>query len=67
MCFLVNRMKKDIQAVLVRDLYQPQLMGQLLREADDIAEKREACKELLSILQRAMDILNSARDFNAMA
>jgi predicted esterase YcpF (UPF0227 family) len=60
-------MKKEIQAVLVRELYQPHLLDLLLREADDIAEKREACAELLVILQRAMDILNSARDFNAMA
>jgi dynamin 1-like protein len=67
MCFLVTRIKKEIQAVLVRELYQPQLLDSLLREADDIAEKREACKELLVILQRAMDILNSARDYNAMA
>lgn len=59
-------MKRELQSELVRELYQPQLLDGLLREADDIAEKRESCRELLSILQRAMDILNSARDFNAM-
>ena len=66
-CFLVTRMKKELQAELVRELYQPHLLDILLREADDIGEKRESCRELLQILQRAMDILNQARDFNAMA
>jgi len=67
MAFLVTRMKRELQAELVRELYQPHLLDELLKEADDIAEKRESCKELLDILQRAMDILNSARDYNAMA
>ena len=67
MCFLVSRVRKEIQSQLVRDLYRPELLESLLREADDIAEKREACRELLQILGRAMDILNSARDYNAMA
>jgi hypothetical protein len=66
MAFLVTRMKRELQAELVRELYQPHLLDELLREADDIAEKRESCRELLDILQRAMDILNSARDYNAM-
>jgi dynamin 1-like protein len=66
MCFLVKRIQREIQAMLVRDLYQPQLLDQLLREADDIAEKREAAAELLQILERAIAILNSARDFNAL-
>lgn len=43
MCFLVTRMKRELQAELVRELYQPQLMDALLKEADDIAEQRRSC------------------------
>jgi hypothetical protein len=66
-CFLVTRVKKELQAQLVAELYQASLLDTLLAEADDIAEKRESCKELLAILERAMAILNTARDFNAMS
>lgn len=67
MCFLVNHVKAHLQAELVRHLYKPELMDTLLKEADDIAEKRASCQELLSILHRALEILNTARDFNALA
>jgi len=66
MCFLVNKTKKGIQAELVRQLYKSESMEQLMQEAPDIAEKRQACQELLAILHRAMEIINHARDFNAM-
>jgi replication fork clamp-binding protein CrfC len=67
MGFLVHHTKKELQSELVKQLYNPQHFVSLLSEAEDISEKRESCKELLSILKRAMDILNTARDYNPMA
>lgn len=65
MCFLVNHVKKDMQSELVKTLYKEQLFPTLLKEADDIAEKRMSCLELLDIMQRALDIVNQVRDFNS--
>jgi dynamin 1-like protein len=67
MGFLVNHAKKELQSELVSQLYQPTLFDSLMREAEDISEKRASCEELLSILRRALEIINQARDFNPLA
>ena len=35
-----------------------------MRETDDVATRRRACKEMKDLLLRALEILNEIRDFN---
>jgi len=67
MYFLVNHSKQDIQSELVKTLYKENLFQSLLKEADDISQKRNACVDLLRIMRRALDIVNNVRDFNCLA
>ncbi len=62
MCFLVNRFKQDVQSELVRALYKEHLFESLLREADDVSEKRRSCVQLLAIMRHALEIVNHVRD-----
>jgi hypothetical protein len=43
MYFLVNHSKQDIQSELVRTLYKETLFEGLLKEADDVSQKRMQC------------------------
>jgi hypothetical protein len=36
----------------------------LMREEEDIAQRRRNCKEMHGLLRRAMEIVNEVRDFN---
>jgi dynamin 1-like protein len=64
MCFLVRKSQAELQSELVSTLYKEELFPELLEENPDIALKRESCAELLSVLRRAMEIINEVRDFN---
>lgn len=64
MHFLVNTFKESLQNELVKELYKEQIMAELMRETDDVAGRRRACKEMKELLQRALEIVNEVRDFN---
>lgn len=64
MYFMVNTAKEVIQRELVSQLYREELFGELLKEADDIAERRAHCKELRKNLQNAADIVSQIRDYS---
>jgi dynamin 1-like protein len=64
MYFLVNHVRDSVQNELVSELYREAEMGQLLKEADDIATRRQTCLEMKDLLGKAMDIVNEVRDFN---
>lgn len=64
MCLLVNATKTELQTELVRALYKEDLLPVLLRERDDVAERREAAEITLATLKRAMAITNEIRDFS---
>ena len=38
--------------------------GDLMREEEDIAQRRRNCREMHGLLRRAMEIVNEVRDFN---
>jgi len=38
-----------------------------LRETDDIALRRKACKEMKELLDRAVEIVNEVRDFSIVS
>jgi len=64
---LVNYSKQEVQSELVKNLYKEQLFENLLKEADDVSQKRAACSDLLLIMRRALEIVNHVRDYNCLA
>jgi len=63
MHFLVNKSKETIQNELVACLYREELFDDLLSESSQIAQKRESCQTMISILRKAHEILNEVRDY----
>jgi dynamin 1-like protein len=39
-------------------------MADLMRETEEVASRRKACKEMKELLQRAMEIVHEVRDFS---
>jgi replication fork clamp-binding protein CrfC len=64
MCFLVNKSKSSLQSELVRKMYKEDLFKDLLKENDDIAQKRKATQKMLSVLQKAQSIINEIKDIS---
>jgi hypothetical protein len=60
----VNAAKDSLQKELVTQLYRQDLFLNLLKEPDDISERRNTCKEMLAILHTATDVIAQIRDFN---
>lgn len=58
MCFLVNYSKQNMQAELVKQLYNPESIQNLLCESNEIQLQRNNCIELLEMLTHAMQIIN---------
>ena len=64
MYFLVNHVTDGMQNELVGELYREAEVGNLMKEADDIAQRRQTCEEMGDLLTKAMEIVNEVRDFN---
>mmetsp|Transcript_1872 Transcript_1872/g.2804 ORF Transcript_1872/g.2804 Transcript_1872/m.2804 type:complete len:125 (+) Transcript_1872:433-807(+) len=64
MYFLVNHVRDAMQNELVAELYRDAEMQTLMKEADDVAERRKTCVEMKDLLTTALDIVNEVRDFN---
>lgn len=58
MRFLVITFKESLQNELVSQLYREQVMGELMKETDEVASKRRAFSEMRDLLHRASEILN---------
>lgn len=52
------------QNELVSTLYKEDLTGELMRETDDVAERRRISREMLVLLEKACSVVNEVRDFN---
>lgn len=52
------------QNELVSTLYKEDLTGELMRETDDVAERRRISRDMLSLLKKAVNIVSEVRDFN---
>lgn len=63
MYFLVNQSKNAIQSELVSSLYKEGQFEELLAESPEIAHKRRQCRELISIMKKALQIVTEVRDF----
>eukprot|EP01035_Chromulina_nebulosa_P018712 gene18712-24471_t len=66
MHFLVNAFKESLPHELVAELYKDNLISELMKETDDVANKRKACREMKDLLQKALEIVNEVRDFNSI-
>ena len=64
MYFLVNHARDSIQNELVSELYRENEISNLLKETDDIAQRRKTCVEMRNLLGRALEIVNEVWDFN---
>ena len=65
MYFLVNHVKDALQNELVSELYREAEVGSLMKEAEDVAQRRDACLEMRDLLDKALEIINEVRDFNS--
>lgn len=66
MFFLVNHVKDAMQNELVSELYREAEIGGLMKEADDVAQRRQTCTEMQDLLSKALEIVNEVRDFNTL-
>ena len=53
-----------LQNELVSHLYRDDQLAEVMKETDDVAERREEIQEMHAMLQRALEIINEVRDFN---
>ncbi len=61
MHFLVNESSRKLQNSLVSSLYKEERIPSLMKETDDIAERRKIAMEMHNLLEKAMDILHEVR------
>lgn len=62
MYMLVNHVRDSLQNELVGELYRDGEMANLLKEADDVASRRQTCAEMKGLLDKALEIVNEVRD-----
>ena len=67
MFFLVNHVKDALQNELVSELYRESEVETLMKEADDVAQRRQNCEEMRDLLGKALEIVNEVRDFNTFS
>lgn len=67
MFFLVNHCKDAMQNELVSELYREAEIPGLMKEAEDVAARRESCQEMQDLLGKALEIVNEVRDYNTLS
>jgi dynamin 1-like protein len=67
MFFLVNHVKDAMQNELVSELYRESEVVNLMKEAEDVAQRRQNCEEMKDLLGKALEIVNEVRDFNTFS
>ncbi|KAG5499090.1 hypothetical protein GH5_03792 [Leishmania sp. Ghana 2012 LV757] len=60
---MITRLREEVYARLVRELYSEKTANALLAEPPGIAAQRKAAKEMLEALIKAQNALNSVRDY----
>jgi dynamin 1-like protein len=65
MFFLVNHVKDAMQNELVSELYREAEIDVLMKEAEDVAQRRQTCSEMQDLLGKALEIVNEVRDYNS--
>ena len=62
MNFMVNHVQKGLQKHLTQVLYREDSLDTLLREREDIAERRHQCQEATRAIRKALKVLDSLKD-----
>ncbi|VDK53803.1 unnamed protein product [Anisakis simplex] len=62
MCFLVNYVRDNLQSELVRQLYQSDMIHELLAENPTMAQRRKETAEMLDALNKASQIIGEIRE-----
>ncbi|CAL9696902.1 unnamed protein product [Knipowitschia caucasica] len=62
MHFLVNHVKDCLQSELVGQLYKASLLGDLLTESEDMAQRRSEAADMLKALQKASQVIAEIRE-----
>ena len=65
MAFLINNAKDELHNELVAQLYKEDTLAELLQETGDIAQRRQNCAEMRTLLKSALKIVTEVRDYNA--
>jgi dynamin 1-like protein len=56
-----------MQNELVSELYRESEVVNLMKEAEDVAQRRQNCEEMKDLLGKALEIVNEVRDFNTFS
>jgi len=62
MHLMVNQAKEKVQVELLRSLYREELMEEVFNENPDVKTQREACKKMVTVLSKAMTVLNEVHN-----
>ena len=54
-----------MQNELASELYRETEIDILMKEAEDVAQRREACQDMQDLLTKALEIVNEVRDYNS--
>jgi len=66
MHFMVNHVRDSLHHACIAELYQSEQMDSLLREGEEVRQKRQKCQEQLAELRRCQDMLAKIRDNSRM-
>lgn len=58
MNFLVNRVQSGLQQFLIRTLYREELFDEIMKEREDMAQRRQRCKMGLKVVKEALKVLD---------
>ena len=62
MNFMVNHVQKGLQKHLTQALYREDSLDGLMREREDIAERRNQCQEAMRAIRKALKVMDSIKD-----
>ncbi|KAH8919280.1 hypothetical protein BT69DRAFT_1266849 [Atractiella rhizophila] len=56
---LVSHSKEELQKELLKELYRPDVLDELLKESDYVVNRRKECAKMVEALQKADEIVSS--------
>ena len=62
MNFMVNHVQKGLQKHLTQVLYREDSLDTLMREREDIAERRHQCQEAVRAIRKALKVMESLKE-----
>ena len=59
MNFMVNQVKRGLQQHLTHVLYREDMLESIMKERDDVAERRKKCQDAMKLLRKAIKLLDT--------